>query len=103
MTRADIVQIIFGIHSDKMDTMKDLSRKRCKNYNDCADCDLNERDFDPLCPVFWTDSLVENEWKEFVRRFRILDSIYATGHNYGYLEGEKHQYELESEDTNDNY
>ena len=99
MTRADIIQIIFGIHSDEMNSIKDLLRERCKtNYHsDCSDC-VHEVDDSPLCPAFWIESLVKDEWEECVQRFTILYNTYRLGHHRGYLEGEEHQRELESEE-----
>jgi len=89
MTRADIIQIIFGIHSDELDTMKDLLRE---------DCNFDESKIDPLHIRFWIDSISEKEWEDCVQRFTILYNTYHLGHQRGYLEGEKHQYELEREE-----
>lgn len=92
MTRADIIQIIFGIHSDEMDAMKNLSRKVCGNDNGCMDCEHNEHGehyTDSLCPVFWTTALGEDEWDDCVQRFTILHNTHCLGYNRGYLEGEK--------------
>jgi hypothetical protein len=91
MTRADIIQIIFGIHSDEMDTIKDLLRE---------DCDFDESKIPPSHIRFWIDTMSEDEWEDCVRRFTILYNTYRLGHNRGYLEGEKRQHELEKEDKN---
>lgn len=111
MTRADIIQIIFGIHTKEMDTMMDLSRNKCRNCDDCADCDHDEDGTDSLCPVFWIESLVEDEWEDCVRRFTILYNTYSLARDRGYMEGEKQtveyynelkkRKELESEGKND--
>lgn len=101
MTRADIIQIIFGIHAEEMDTIKDLLRTRCGNYSDCTNCEYNESENNPLCFAFWIEPVADEEWKDSEQRFRILYNAYRLGHNRGYLKGEKHQHELESEGKND--
>ena len=103
MTRADIIQIIFGIGSKEMDSIKDLLRSNCdKSPNKCTDCEYNESESEcnPSCPLFWTELLVEEGWEDCVENFRILYNTYRVGHKRGYLEGEKRQYELENEEKN---
>ena len=99
MTRADIIQIIFGIDYDKIDIFLKELRNICNNnkYDDCVDCELDESNC-PVCPVFWTDQLVGEEWEDCVQRFTILYNTYRLGHNRGYLKGEERQRELESEE-----
>ena len=90
MTRADIIQIIFGTNSEEIDAIKDMLERHCKKYDKCTDCEYDEDFSNPLCPTFWTAQICEEDWKHCVENFRILYETYDIAYARGYIEGDKH-------------
>ena len=98
MTRADIIQILFKLSAEEMDAIKDTLGSHCKNYNKptfcgCEDCEQLESENGALCPQFWTESMLDDEWENCVKRFAVLSGYSLVGRR-NYIKGEIHHINL---------